>query len=106
MTFLQADNTLKTFAKESGGAYYPYTFEGELPKVLSSINALLRSQYSLGFKPDEVRDGKAHKILVKVDVDGDGQTDEKAYVIKSREIYNAPKPEPASGSGKSGSSKQ
>lgn len=106
MTFLQADNTLKTFAKESGGAYYPYTFEGELPKVLSSINALLRSQYSLGFKPDDVRDGKAHKILVKVDVDGDGQTDEKAYVVKSREIYNAPKPEPVSGSGKSGSSKQ
>jgi len=106
MTFLQADNTLKTFAKESGGAYYPYTFEGELPKVLSSINALLRSQYSLGFKPDDVRDGKAHKILVKVDVDGDGQTDEKAYVVKSREIYNAPKPEPVSGNGKSGSSKQ
>lgn len=106
MTFLQADNTLKTFAKESGGAYYPYTFEGELPKVLSSINALLRSQYSLGFKPDDVRDGKPHKIVVKVDVDGDGQTDEKAYVIKSREIYNAPKPEPVSGGGKSGSSKQ
>ena len=106
MTFLQADNTLKTFAKESGGAYYPYTFEGELPNVLGSINALLRSQYSLGFKPDDVRDGKAHKILVRVDVDGDGQTDEKVYVVKSREIYNAPKPEPASGNGKSGSNKQ
>ena len=34
MTFLQAQNTLKTFAKETGGAYYPVTFEGELPKVL------------------------------------------------------------------------
>src|SRR6266567_1413972 len=41
MTFLQADNTLKTFSKESGGAYYPVTFEGELPNVLGSINALL-----------------------------------------------------------------
>jgi Ca-activated chloride channel family protein len=102
MTFLQADNTLKTFAKETGGAYYPYTFEGELPNVLGSINALLRSQYSLGFKPDDVRDGKSHKILVRVDVDGDGQTDEKTYVVKSREIYNAPKPEPISGSSKSG----
>jgi Ca-activated chloride channel homolog len=101
MTFLQAANTLNTFAKETGGAYYPVTFEGELPKVLGSINALLRSQYSLGFKPDDVHDGKSHKILVKVDVDGDGQTDEKAYAVKSREVYNAPKPE-TSGNGKSG----
>jgi len=93
MTFLQADNTMKTFAKESGGAFYPVTFEGEIPNVLSSINALLRSQYSLGFKPDDVRDGKSHKIVVKVDVDGDGQYDDKAYVVKAREIYNAPKPD-------------
>src|SRR5438445_4421061 len=89
MTFLQADNTLKTFAKESGGAYYPVTFEGELPNVLGSINALLRNQYSLGFNPGNVRDGKAHNILVKVDVDGDGQTDDKAYTVKSREVYIA-----------------
>ena len=102
MTMLQAGNTLNTFAKETGGAYYPVTFEGELPTVLGSINALLRSQYSLGFKPDDVRDGKSHKIVVKVDVDGDGQTDEKAYAVKAREIYNAPKPE-TSGNGKSGS---
>src|SRR5574341_1363898 len=91
MTFLQADNILKTFAKETGGSYYPVTFEGELPNVLSSINALLRNQYSLGFNPGEVRDGKSHKILVKVDVDGDGQTDEKAYTVKAREVFIAPK---------------
>ena len=102
MTFLQADNTMKTFAKESGGAFYPVTFEGELPSVLGSINALLRSQYSLGFKPDDVRDGKSHKIVVKVDVDGDGQYDDKAYVVKAREIYNAPKPEGSSSKGGGG----
>ena len=96
MTFLQADNTMKTFAKESGGAFYPVTFEGELPSVLGSINALLRSQYSLGFKPDDVADGKSHKIVVKVDVDGDGQFDDKAYIVKAREVYNAPKPAAAS----------
>jgi VWFA-related protein len=104
MTFLQADNTMKTFAKESGGSYFPVTFEGELPAVLGSINALLRSQYSLGFKPDDVADGKSHKIVVKVDVDGDGQTDEKAYVVKAREVYNAPKPD--AGSSKGGGGKQ
>ena len=104
MSFLQADNTMKTFAKESGGAFYPVTFEGELPNVLGSINALLRSQYSLGFKPDDVHDGKSHKIVVKVDVDGDGQYDDKAYVVKAREVYNAPKPDAASSKG--GGSKQ
>ncbi len=104
MTFLQADNTMKTFAKESGGSYYPVTFEGELPTVLGNINALLRSQYSLGFKPDDVHDGKSHKIVVRVDVDGDGQYDDKAYVVKAREVYNAPKPDAASS--KAGGGKQ
>jgi len=92
MTFLQAENTLNTFAKETGGAYYPYTFEGELPKILGSINALLRSQYSLAFNPGDVHDGKQHKIIVKVDVNGDGQYDDKEYVIQARSVYNSPKP--------------
>jgi Ca-activated chloride channel homolog len=93
MSFLQADNTLKTFAKETGGAYYPVTFEGELPKVLGSINALLRNQYSLAFNPGEVRDGKPHKIKVSVDVNGDGTYDDKEFVIQAREVYTAPKPD-------------
>ena len=62
MSWHQAGNTLNTFAKETGGAYFPVTFEGELPKVLNNINALLRSQYSLAFNPGEVRDGKQHKL--------------------------------------------
>lgn len=93
LTFLQADNTLKTFAKESGGAYYPVTFEGELPKVLGSINSLLRNQYSLAFNPGDVRDGKQHKIKVSVDVNGDGVNDDSEYVIQARSVYNAPKPD-------------
>ena len=31
--------------------------------------------------------------VVKVDVDGDGQYDDKAYIVKAREVYNAPKPD-------------
>lgn len=92
MTFLQAANVLTTFAKESGGAYYPVTFEGEIPKVLGSINALLRSQYSLAFNPGDVQDGKSHKIKVSVDINGDGVYDDKEYVIQARQYYNAPKP--------------
>lgn len=93
MTMLQAQNTLKTFATETGGAYYPVTFAGELPNVLQSINSLLRNQYSLGYNPGEKRDGKQHKIVVKVDVDGDGQYDDKEYEIHHRRFYNAPKDE-------------
>lgn len=93
MTWLQADNALQTFAKETGGAYFPVTFEGELPRVLGNINALLRSQYSLGFNPGDVRDGKRHKLQVRVDVDGDGTYDDKEYVIQARQYYNAPKPD-------------
>jgi VWFA-related protein len=93
MTFLQAKNALKTFAAETGGAYYPVTFPGELPSVLGSINALLRSQYSLAFNPGDVHDGKQHKIKVSVDVNGDGVIDDKEFVIQARQFYNAPKPD-------------
>ena len=93
MTFLQAKNTLGTFAKETGGAYYPVTFPGELPNVLGTINALLRSQYSLAFNPGDVHDGKQHKIKVSVDVNADGVVDDKEYVIQARQFYNAPKPD-------------
>jgi Ca-activated chloride channel family protein len=92
MTFLQADNTLTTFAKETGGAFFPYTFEGEIPKILQSINALLRSQYSLGFNPGDVQDGKQHKLKVSVDVNGDGTYDDKEYTVQARQFYNSPKP--------------
>ncbi|MGH9970981.1 MAG: VWA domain-containing protein [Pyrinomonadaceae bacterium] len=91
MTFLQAQNTLNTFAKETGGAYFPYTFEGEIPNILQSINGLLRSQYSLAFNPGDVRDGKQHKLKVSVDVNGDGVYDDKEFVIQARSVYNAPK---------------
>ncbi|MDQ1637305.1 MAG: hypothetical protein QOF62_644 [Pyrinomonadaceae bacterium] len=93
LTFYQAQNTLKTFASETGGSYYPVTFPGELPNVLGSINSLLRSQYSLAFNPGDVRDGKQHKIKVSVDVNGDGVNDDKEYIIQARQFYNAPKPD-------------
>ena len=89
MTLLQAKNTLNTFAKETGGKYYPVTFEGEIPGVLQSINALMRNQYSIGYRPVERRDGKQRKIQVKVDVNGDGQYDDKEYVVQSRQFSNA-----------------
>jgi VWFA-related protein len=91
LTLIQAQNTLSTFAKETGGAYFPVTFEGELRSTLASINALMRSQYSLGYNPGDRRDGKQHKIVVKVDINGDGVYDDKEYDVQHRKFYNAPK---------------
>lgn len=85
MTFLQAKNAMNTIAKESGGMHFEMTFESEIPAYLESINGLLRSQYSLAYdlpKPHEP--GKRYKLQVKVDVDGDGVTDEKMYEVKHR----------------------
>jgi VWFA-related protein len=93
MTFQQAANALGTFARETGGAFFPVTFEGELPSTISSINAMMRHQYSLGYNPGERRDGKKHKIEVKVDVNGDGQWDDKEFEINHRQFYVAPKPD-------------
>ncbi|HEX7957428.1 MAG TPA: VWA domain-containing protein, partial [Pyrinomonadaceae bacterium] len=91
MSFLQAQNTLRTFADETGGAYFPVTFEGEIPSALQSINAMMRNQYSLAYSAGERRDGKRHKIEVKVDIDGDGKYDDKDFVVKARRFYNSPK---------------
>jgi Ca-activated chloride channel family protein len=95
MTFIQADNAMKTIAKESGGAYYPVTFEGEVPSAIQSINALLRNQYSLGYEIGErPRDGRRYELDVKVDVNGDGQYDDKEYIVQHRPFYNAPDDNP------------
>lgn len=91
MSFLQAANALTTFAKESGGAYYPVTFSAEIPNDLEAINVLLRNQYSLGYRPVEKPSDKQRKIVVKVDVDGDGVTDDKEYTIQHRQFYNPKK---------------
>ena len=91
LTFLQAQNAMNTFANESGGMHFPMTFEGEVPGYLNSINALLRSQYSLSYDLDRPHEpGKKYKLVVKVDVDGDGQYDDKAYVVQHKPFYTTP----------------
>ncbi|HVF67238.1 MAG TPA: VWA domain-containing protein [Pyrinomonadaceae bacterium] len=91
MSMLQARNSLRTFAEESGGMYFPITFAGELNSALQTINAVMRHQYSLAYSTGERRDGKRHKIVVKVDVDGDGKPEEKDFVVQARQYYNSPK---------------
>lgn len=65
LDFLQADNEMRTFAKETGGqAYFP-RFYGEYPQIFNQIAQSLRQQYSLGYQPtNQARDGKFRKIKI------------------------------------------
>jgi Ca-activated chloride channel family protein len=67
MDFLQADNAMRTFARETGGqAFFP-RFYGEFPEIFRSIALALRNQYVLTYHPtNQVRDGKFRKIKVEL----------------------------------------
>jgi Ca-activated chloride channel homolog len=67
MDFLQGDNELRTFAKETGGqAYFPQYIQ-ELPGVFQNITKSLRSEYSLGYtSSNRARDGKFRKTTVQL----------------------------------------
>jgi len=95
LEFLQAQNGLNTFAKLSGGAYFPMTFESEIPSIMKSIEAMLRSQYSLGYSPTNTRrEGKERKLKLEVDIDGDGTIDNKQLALHYREKYIEPDDNP------------
>ncbi len=67
MDFLQADNQLRTFSKESGGmSFFPH-FYGQFPEIYQNISEVLRSQYVLTYTPSNTaRDGKFRKITVEL----------------------------------------
>ncbi|HEX4277364.1 MAG TPA: VWA domain-containing protein [Bryobacteraceae bacterium] len=101
LDFLQADNELKTFAKETGGqAYFP-RFTGELPGVFGSISQSLRNQYSLGYSPNnQAKDGKFRKLTVQLVNPGTNEPlrvmDQKTgkpikYTILAKTGYTAPR---------------
>ena len=95
LTFLQAQNQLNAFAERTGGSYFPMTFEGEIPGIMRSIEALLRNQYSVGYVPTNTRrEGKERKIKLEVDVEGDGQPDNKRLDLRHRQRYVEPNDNP------------
>jgi VWFA-related protein len=67
MDFLQADNEMNTFARESGGqAYFPRFF-GEFPSIFQSVSTALRNQYSLTYQPsNQTKDGQFRKVKVEL----------------------------------------
>jgi VWFA-related protein len=67
MDFLQADNQMRTFAKESGGVAFFPRFYGEFPSIFQQISVSLRNQYILSYQPtNPTRDGKFRKIKVQL----------------------------------------
>jgi Ca-activated chloride channel homolog len=67
MNFLQADNEMRTFSKESGGLSFFPRFMGEYPAVFNQIETALRDQYSLAYHPtNTARDGKFRHIKVEL----------------------------------------
>jgi VWFA-related protein len=98
LTYLQAQNQLRTFADMSGGrAWFP-RFDGEVPAIMADVAASLRNQYSLAYTPTNTKtDGKFRKIKVElVDAEGKPLTvlDQRGrkinYRIYARDGYQAP----------------
>ena len=67
MDFLQADNELRTFAKETGGAAYFPKFQGEYGQIFQMLHQALRNQYVLTYQPSNTKhDGAFRKIKVEL----------------------------------------
>lgn len=99
LDFLQADNQMRTFSKETGGmAFFP-RFEGEMPGIFRQIAGSLRNQYVLSYHPSNpAKDGKVRRIKVDLVDPANNQplriVDEKGkpikYQIIAKQGYTAP----------------
>ncbi len=100
VSFLQADNQMNTFARETGGkAFFP-RFYGEFPSIFQGISESLRNQYSIGYEPsNKAHDGKFRKIKVELVNPATNEplrvVDEKGkpikYQIVAKNGYTAPR---------------
>jgi VWFA-related protein len=97
MTYLQAENQMKTFADLTGGMHYAPRFQGELPNDVKEINQNIRAKYELVYHPTNAKqDGTWRKIRVEL-VDDEGHPlrmqDEKhkplKYEVIARNGYRA-----------------
>ena len=61
---LPGDKVLQEFSDRTGGRYFQPLTKEELLTAFQQINADLRSQYSLSYRPTTPRDGRYHSIEV------------------------------------------
>jgi VWFA-related protein len=67
LDFLQADNQMRTFAKDTGGMSFFPRFYGEFPSIYQAIQQALRNQYSIAYSPtNQAHDGKFRKVKVEL----------------------------------------
>ena len=103
LDFLQADNQLKTFAEESGGAAFFPKFYGEFPSIFQAIHYTMRNQYVLTYVPtNQQKDGEWRKIKVRLIDPKDPKKDLRIvagkknkrvkYQVIARSGYRAPRP--------------
>ncbi|HEU0123159.1 MAG TPA: VWA domain-containing protein [Bryobacteraceae bacterium] len=100
LDFLQADNQMRTFARESGGQSFFPRFFGEFPNIYRGIHQALRNQYTLTYQPTNLaKDGKFRKITVQLVNPATNEplriVDEKGkpmkYSVVAKQGYNAPR---------------
>jgi VWFA-related protein len=100
ISYLQAQNEMRTFASMTGGMSFTPVFQGELPDDFSQINESIRNQYVLTYRPTNAKnDGTYRKVKVYL-VDNEGKPlkmqDEKGkpvkYSVISRDGYKAKLP--------------
>ena len=100
LDFLQADNQMRTFARETGGQSYFPRFFGEFPNIYRAIHEALRSQYAITYaSSNQAKDGKFRKIAVQLVNPATNEplriVDEKGkpmkYTVIAKPGYNAPK---------------
>lgn len=98
--WLQADNQLRTFTKETGGfAFFP-RFYGQFPTIFQSLNYLMRNQYTAIYQPSNTkRDGSFREIKVRLvdpttnkELRMTGKNGKRVkYEIVARKGYSAPR---------------
>ncbi|MGH9567895.1 MAG: VWA domain-containing protein, partial [Candidatus Angelobacter sp.] len=97
MTYNQADNQLKSFAKMTGGKFYAPLFEGSFRDAFGDIANTIRNEYSLAYHPtNSKQDGTWRKIKVEL-VGPDGSPlkirnqkgKDLKYEVVAREGYKA-----------------
>ena len=97
MSFLQADNEMRTFASLTGGRWFKPRFEAEYPEIFRAIAADIRNEYLVAYHPTNPKlDGTYRKLKVELVAPGGGPLkvkDEKGKDLKvniiAREGYTA-----------------
>jgi Ca-activated chloride channel family protein len=73
------DRSLKTLAEQTGGGYFELSRADQMTSTFTRVAQELHSQYLLGFSPEN-RDGKTHKLEVRVKKPGMTARARKSYV--------------------------